>query len=170
MSEVRRMDSIVTNLFLNNEETQKKLVPGKAKGIGKSLMEHLVPMATTSFKIPSSGDLEDLCIRTIELKLQLLVSPLEYRIEFVRAGTQFEHERMVGEDVQGNRLQPSQCFGKRILACLFPSIAQRCAAVLAPAADVEDALMTNKHFMCGAGDEETTELSILLAKAVVLLT
>lgn len=149
--------------------TQEETIPNKASEEAEVLTRKLHPLASLSFNVPTPGDLTSLCVRAIKLQMQLLASPLEYRIRYFRQGTPFDREWMDGEDTHGVRLPVSACLTKRVLLCFFPAIACHLAPPLDGEAAFAEAFTVNKDFEWRPDCSNRVGSSMVLTRAVVLV-
>jgi len=77
--------------------------------------------------------------RTIFLKQDLMLSPLEYEIKYGRPGTEFDEVWMQAEDDRG-LMSPESCRSRTVLVCRFPALYQH------PSTTAE-AAMTKRFFV-----------------------
>jgi hypothetical protein len=168
MSEVKRLDSLATEMLLKEDRYQNTLTHQKAEQRSSWISQMLGLTSSTDPHDTIAGDLGDLCSRAIKLYSKLLVSPLEYCIHFFQQGTTFDEPSMKVEDPFGNAVPTSRCIGRLVRLCLFPAIWQYCDQPLNQTRDVADALTVNRKFLRTHMGDSKVHLS-LVSKAVVLL-
>ncbi|KAF2474702.1 uncharacterized protein BDR25DRAFT_311143 [Lindgomyces ingoldianus] len=169
LPEVRRLDSLAVRLFIGEEHIQKHAIPEKASKVARKIEEALQSTKAPGFDVLSFSDLRYLCSRAIKLKMQLLVSPLDYHILFFPPGMPFDRGYMEAEGVDGTPLLASQCKTKHAQLCLYPAVAQFFSPPFDQGSSVTEALIMNKRFLADPARNTIANALSVVSKAIVLV-
>lgn len=123
---------------------------------------------------PANATVEEIATRAMTLKLLLLLSPQDYRIQYCPPGTDFDPLRMQAYDENNQPVDDTDAANREVKLCLFSALLMQKPKPFAFAAKIDAALVKNKVLL--ASYEETilegaaiTEPSTCVCKAVVLL-
>lgn len=105
-----------------------------------------------------------------KLKVDLGISPRDYRALYMRPNAKFNPAWMCASDKKNKSLSDDEAMGSTVKLCLFPALVEQDAKPFDDdTSTVEDALVKNKKFLPDYGGVRTIETTRPFCKAVVLV-
>jgi hypothetical protein len=170
---IKQQDQILTKLFFSKAEFGE-IVKARSSNLHDYFERALQFVTSTSPGPDHTSELPKWCESFLKLKIDLMMSPMDYRIHFIRPGTPFDSSWMDVEDEACFGIPVAHCVGKTVKLCKFPALVQQSPRALQTDAPTEDALVKNKLFFPSAEEKRTASGLVndntrVIAKAIVLL-
>ena len=164
---VRNIDQQVTKLLLGTDHFRSEKIEKYARYIAEDLESTLLAIAPSEL---NAGSFYACCKRAIDLKLMMLISPMDFQIFFSHPGDAFNSTWMKAVDLEGCRMTEETCVPRKVRLCMFPAITQRPSDLSKlEAGDVDAALLRSKPWSFQMESRKNIDGTSIVAKAVVVI-
>ncbi|KAJ8115704.1 hypothetical protein OPT61_g2703 [Boeremia exigua] len=135
----------------------------------KSQLQAMRDRLCKKSNIPLSKSPNTFAKEVVELKQQLLLSPKQYRIHYVRPGMLFDPSWMQAYAPSNDPISDEAAAGRKVLLCSFPALTCENEKAVKDDAKVDEVLVKNKRFLPTFQEIIDFKPDMQLKKAVVLL-
>jgi hypothetical protein len=169
-SEVQYLDKLGLKLLFENEDFKKSSMRTRA--------EKLIEIINKTFKCAWSsapgvnkngGSPEDWAHKSLKIKQDLMISPMDYRLHFCRPGTTFNPDWMRAEDSGNWKVSDADAASKKVVCCLFPALVEQDPEPFEMGIQVEALLARNKKFFPSFQERQNLDPKRVISKACVLV-
>ena len=166
---VQQYDKVAAKLMFEDPDFQKVEVARRIKEFKNSFQTVKHNLCQKS-DIPSSKSPSRFAKEVVEFKQQLLLSPKNYRIHYVRPGTVFNARWMQAYNNTNDPVSDANAAGKKVALCVFPALTCEKGVAVKEDVKIEDVLVKNKRFFPTFKESIEVNQGGGLSKAVVLVS
>lgn len=169
LAQVATLDKIAAKLMFEDSMFQNTETKHRIKVL-KTSWQTMKDERCSEADIPSSMSTKKFAEAVIELKQLLLISPKEYRVQFVRPGTYFNPRGMQAYSSANDSVSDMEAKGSKVRLCLFPALVCENIKTYEDGTDAVDVLTMNKKFFVTCEEAIDFESAVKISKAAVLLS
>jgi hypothetical protein len=174
VSEVQHLDKLGLKLLFASEDFNKSNMRIRAEKLIDMTNKALKRAWPSSPGIHENGRVpEDWAERSLKIKQELMISPMDYRLHFCRPGTTFNPDWMRAEDSGNWKVTDANAASKKVVCCLFPALVEQDPEPFKMGTQVEALLARNKKFFPSFQEKQNLEQNLdpkrVISKACVIV-